>query len=133
MSDELQPVIPAESEDVVEREPVAEVASPVVETANSEEVLEEIAAKFDDLLADADLEPSLGMRLREAFNEDLGELMKHFELPEIDWSLVSGLKIKDGVDANHKHHEVIIGRMHSLEMAKALFASGLYDLVLKED
>lgn len=48
MSDELQPVVPAESEDAVEQSPVAEVAAPDVEAADSQEVLDEVQqAKVD--------------------------------------------------------------------------------------
>jgi hypothetical protein len=133
MSDDIQPVAPAENEEPVEQAPVADVAAPVVEAADSEEVLEEISAKFDDLLAEVDLEPSLGDRLREVLNQDISDILSDIEFAPINWDLVAGVRIKDGVDGNHRHHEVMIGRVHSLEMAQALFASGLYDLVLKED
>lgn len=42
MSDDLQPVAPAENEEPVEQAPVADVAAPVVEATDSEEVLAEI-------------------------------------------------------------------------------------------
>ena len=133
MSDELQPVIPAENEEPVEQAPVADVAAPDVEAADSEEVLAEISSGFDELLASSDVEPSIGDRLREVLNQDISDILNEIVLEPIKWDRVAGVRIKDGVDTNHRHHEVMIGRMHSLEMAQALFASGLYDLILKED
>lgn len=133
MSDELQPVIPAENEEPVEQAPVADVAAPDVEAADSEEVLAEISSEFDELLASSDVEPSIGDRLREVLNQDISDILNEIVLEPIKWDRVAGVRIKDGVDGNHRHHEVMIGRMHSLEMAQALFASGLYDLILKED
>lgn len=124
MSDEIQPVVPAESENAVEQEAVAEVSAPSLEAELKEEILEEVKEGLESLPEDVFLSP-----------DDVDELIERilFDRNELDWSKVSGLKLKNGVDGNHRHHEVIIGKVHSLEMAKALFASGLYDVILKED
>jgi len=124
MSDEIQPVVPAESENAVEQEAVAEVSAPSLEAELKEEILEEVKEGLESLPEDVFLSP-----------DEVDELIERilFDRNELDWSKVSGLKLKDGVDGNHRHHEVIIGKVHSLEMAKALFASGLYDVILKED
>lgn len=134
MSDELQPVVPAENEEPVEQAPVADVAAPDVEAADSEEVLEEVSSGIDELLANTGIEPSLADKLRDAFAADLSDILKDFDLPKpIEWDRVVGIKLKDGVSAKQRHRELEVPRLYSIDGAKALVASGLYDVILKED
>lgn len=124
MSDDIQPVVPAESENAVEQAAVAEVSAPSLEAELKEEILAEVQSELEKFPDDVFLSPDeVDALIEKIFKED----------EELNWSNVLGLRIKDGVDGNHRHHEVIIGKVHSLEMAQALFASGLYDVILKED
>ena len=58
MSDEIQPVVPAEVENAVEQATVAEVSAPDVEAAGEEEVLEKIQEELDKLPEDVFLSPN---------------------------------------------------------------------------
>lgn len=58
MSDEIQPVVPAEVENAVEQATVAEVSAPDVEAAGEEEVLEKIQEELEKLPEDVFLSPS---------------------------------------------------------------------------
>jgi hypothetical protein len=58
MSDEIQPVVPAEVENAVEQATVAEVSAPDVEAAGEEEVLEKIQEELGKLPEDVFLSPN---------------------------------------------------------------------------
>lgn len=58
MSDEVQPVVPAEVENAVEQATVAEVSAPDVEAAIEEEVLEKIQEELDKIPEDVFLSPN---------------------------------------------------------------------------
>jgi hypothetical protein len=103
MPKDIKPVVPVENEEPVEQAPVANLEAPVVEAADPQEVLEEVSSRFDDLISSP-----------------------------IDWSLVSCVVLKNGVDNVHRFVKLSLSDC-SLEKAKALVASGLYDVILKED
>jgi hypothetical protein len=134
MPKDIKPVVPVENEEPVEQAPVANLEAPVVEAADPQEVLEEVSSGIDELLANTAIEPSIADKLRDAFAADLSDILNNFDLPKpIEWDRVVGIKLKDGVSAKQRHRELEVPRMYSIYGAKALVASGLYDVILKED